>query len=180
MWIDRDEWKVLAALAVIVVAFAIGIWLPARSERAGLHERIEHAENQLAKARASPDLSTWHEAVSTLRRELQGAQRRVPQDDELSRVLRGITNALNERGVRRQEVVTQEIERLDAYNVIPITVNFQGSFMDAYHVMERVEQMPRLIQVEQLHVKKPNDGAEALAVHMELSTFFAHLESTEP
>jgi Tfp pilus assembly protein PilO len=181
MFGDRDQLKVLAVLLIVVGGFGAGIWLPARAERQTLQKRITEARQKLAKARESPSLRKWNQAVGNLRTKIDQSRQRVPRQDEMAEVLRGLSEVLNTRHVDDREVMTRDMQRFGRFGLIPIEVTFRGTFKDAYAVMQRIEQMPRLVQVDRLELGSNQRAEEqGLSVQLKLSAFFARREQAKP
>jgi Tfp pilus assembly protein PilO len=175
MRIERDQVKTLIVFAILLVGFSVGLWLPARAERARLQERIDSARDTLGMDLAqSKGLVKLHQVVTELRQTCNGAQQYVPQEDEMADVLRGLTESLVEMGVREQEVTTREVKHFAHYSVIPLELNFHSSFPMAYEVLRQIESRPRLIRIDNLEIQgdlqKPQ---QPLEIHLELSTFFS-------
>jgi len=177
MRLDKDQLKVLAVLIVVGGAFGVGIWWPAHQQRRALQRRVDQAKGKLQQARQSPSLERWSKTVASLETRVSGSRQRLPSKDELAQVLRGLSRVLNERGVRTPTVATAEAKRFGEFGVTPITVKFQGSFSDAHVVVQRIEKMPRLIQVDHFEVRRGEVTTQRpLDVHLKLSAFFSQKE----
>ena len=174
---EKQQFIVFGVLAAVGLAFGVGVWWPAHQQRQQYHQHIEQARQTLKKARQSPKLETWHQAVDQLEQRLKGAQQHVPTRDKPAEVLRGLARALREHGVVDQEVITRPARKYGEHRVIRIKVTFRGSFPAAYSIVRRIEQMPRLIQIDRFAITDAA-GQEAgrLAVDLELSTFFSRMK----
>jgi Tfp pilus assembly protein PilO len=181
MWIDRDELKMLVVWVVVVGTFAVGIWWPARQQRQALDQRISGYEQALARAKESPSLDAWHKTVASLEREVTASRQRLPAQGEPVNVLRGLSEVLDRRGVTKRQVSTEAARHFGRFGVTPIVVKFRGRFPDAHAVVKRIEQMPRLIQVDRFAVTgSPEGGTDPRRVHLELSAFFRRQEPPAP
>lgn len=173
MRLDKEQLTMLVVAIVVVGGAGAAIWMPARQQRQALQQRIDRAQQKLEKARQSPSLSKWHQSVASLEQRLANSRQRVPSQEELAKVLRGLSDVLAKRGVTEQEVSTAPAERFGSFGVTPVTVKFTGSCPDAHAVVKRIEQMPRLIQVDRLEVNHPEPKQPgAVRVYLELSAFF--------
>jgi len=178
MRIDKDQLKVFIVLALVVGGFAVGIWMPARQQRRVLQDRIDQAEQKLRQARESPSLKKWNKTVASLEQQLASSRQRVPPRNELATVLRGLSEVLSKRNVMDQSVSTAPAQRFGSFGVTPITVKFRGSFPDAHAVVQRIEQMPRLIQVDRFEVDRGEvTESGPVRVYLELSAFFSRKAS---
>lgn len=176
MWmIERDQWKFLTVLGVLLLAFGIGIYLPAYYQRSKIHERIDAAKAELGiDPAALAGLNRYHTRVIALREEVSGAQRYVPQVEEIASVLRGLTQSLDAHDTAQPEVLTGAARRFADYSVVPVSLRFEAPFPAAFGVLDRIESMPRLIRIDELHFQADARRLDApMSVQLELSTFFS-------
>ena len=174
--IERGELKRLVMLIALFAVFGVGLWLPAHNERQALRDRIQDARRELGMDLADTNkLPVLHQRVSHLRETLSGSQRYVPREDELDHLLRDLTSAMQSNHVIAPEVVTERTKRFSRYSVVPLTLRFQGSFTEAFGVLDRIESMRRLCRIDELSMEptEDDDARAPLAVTIELSTFFA-------
>ncbi len=175
MPIERDQLKTLAIIGVLFVLFAAAIWLPGHFTRQSLERRIDAARHALG---VMPDqgagLSEWYAQVIDLREQVRGAQRYVPEKDELAQVLRGLTAAMQQHQVTHPELTTRDVQHFANYSLIPANVQFSAPFPQVFGVLDEIEAMPRLIRIDRLDIESnPQRSDMPLAVTMELSTFFS-------
>ncbi len=171
---EPGELKRLALLAVLFVAFGMGLWWPAHNERQELQQRIDAARLKLDRNYAgASELPMLHRRVMQLGKTLEGAQRYVPQKDELDHLLRDLTTAMQTHHVKNAELVTSETKAFAGYSLVPMALQFEASFPQVFGVLDRVESMSRLVRIDELEVE-PKDKAEGspLTVKIKLSTFF--------
>ncbi len=176
MWlIEKDQWKFGAVLGLVLVGFGIGIYLPARYERSKIQTRIDAAKAELGiDPAAAAGLKRYYGQGVALRDEVSGAQRYIPQMEEIASVLRGLTESLGAFETAEPEVVTRQAKDYADYSVVPVSLAFDGRFPAAYGVLDRIESMPRLIRVDRLHFQADARTLEApMAVRLELSTFYS-------
>ena len=175
MSIDRSELKRLAILVVLCGLFGAGVWLPAHMKRETLQQRIAEARQELGMDLSETEnLPQLHHRVQRLKQTLAGSQRYVPREDELDQLLRNLTRALQSNAVTEPELVTHETRRFAGYSVVPMTVQFRGSFPATFGVLKQIEAMARLVRIDRLQMEPMEATADApLLVTVELSTFFA-------
>lgn len=169
---DARRWIMIIAL---FVALAAGLWYPAHNERTALQQRIDKAQQELGvDLAATSGLSQLEMQVRQMKQQMSGAQRYIPQQDEMSEVLRSLTTALSNQGVQQREVVAGTPRHDANYSATPITLEFESDFHAAYQVLREMESLPRLMRVEQFrlqaNVRQPTGR---LRVHLQLSAFFA-------
>lgn len=182
MPVSREEVRFLAVLGLIVGAFGVGLWLPAHRERAKLQTRIDQARQQLEAQRANADeVARLHQQVVQLSQAVSRQPHQVPEQEDLDQVLRHLTRALQSSNVREPDLTTRDTRHFAHYSIIPIEVEFQGSFRDAFGVLERIESMPRLIRVDRLELEgQERNTAGPLSVSLQLSAFVAREEASKP
>ncbi|WP_432798083.1 type 4a pilus biogenesis protein PilO [Poriferisphaera sp. WC338] len=177
MRIEKDQVKTLIAAALLIIVFASLVWYPQQQTKVALQKEIDTAKETLGMNQNSEStLAARNNTVERLREKLSGAQQRVPGKDELADVLTGLTRALRQNHLQEQEVIAKPIESYAAYNVMPMVMDFEGSFPETFGVLKSIESMPRLIRLDQLvigNVVGRENTRERLAIHLELSTFFS-------
>ena len=165
-------WIIGAVAFCLLVA---GVWYPYHRVRGDMLRRIDAARQELGLSPdGSDDWTTLPTHVAMLREQTRGAQKYVPEEDEISEVLRGLTTSLDAHGVRRPEVTTRKIKHYADYSVIPVNVQFSAPFPDTFGVLKRLEALPRLIRIDSLEMESDTRRRRApLTVGLELSTFFS-------
>ena len=175
MRIEKDQIWTLGTAVVLLAAFIAGVLAPLHAKRVTYQQRIDQARKTLDSELAqTKGLAKLNSDVASLRQVINGAQQYVPQQDELADMLRGLSEALDAYGVSEREVKTQTTLHYAKYSVIPISVKYRASFPAVFGVLRRIEQMQRLIRVDQLQVRNESDDPlEPLDIELSLSTFIA-------
>lgn len=180
MPVEREHVKI-AASAALVVAAAVGIYLPGHFSRADLAHREQQAEAELSGGRTSgPELLRLTNDVQHMRTLTSQPQRYVPQEDELAEAIRGLTESLAESGASVQEIVVNDAKHFRDYSVIPVTVKFTASFPSAFAVFTNIEAMPRLVRFDDVQmVGDEKDPGSPVTVDLALSAFYSPAASGE-
>ena len=167
------KWWVIGA--AILCGLTFGLWYPYHRVRVDTQQKIDTARKELGLSPdGSDDWTTLPTNVAMLREQTTGAQKYVPQEDEIAEVLRGLTESLDAHGVRQPEVITKKIKHFEDYSVIPVSLQFTAGFTETYGVLKRLESLPRLIRIDELEVESNSRKRRApLTVVLELSTFFS-------
>lgn len=175
MPVDRATWRLIGILGVIVAAFVFVGIVPAAIERSRLNARIAAAEAELDSGEAGEaELRRLRRDVADLRAKVDQPQRRVPAEDELSEVLRNLTESAAAPGVAVHEIVVDEPHHHRDYSAIPVRMAFDASFPEAFSILQRLESMSRLVRFDDLAARIDPDAARApVAVTLELSAFYA-------
>ncbi|QQE13279.1 type 4a pilus biogenesis protein PilO [Planctomycetota bacterium] len=177
MRIEKDQLKTLIAI-IVMVSLYVGVgWLPQRAKAKVLDAEIAKSEERLDFYRGTKeDLSKKEFEVSELRQQSKGAQRYVPTRDELSEVLKGLTQALRANELKEQEFVTRSVKEYVEYSALGLRMEFDAAFPEAYGVLKDIEGGSRLIRIDRLKIGQ-GDGDEKLRLELDMSTFFAELTS---
>ncbi|MEE9212496.1 MAG: type 4a pilus biogenesis protein PilO [Phycisphaeraceae bacterium] len=182
MRIERDQVKTMLILVSLSGAFALGVYVPNKLKAANLDARIAKARYQLGFELADTrSLRRLAEDVAQLQQAVSGAQRYVPQRDELADLLRQISHQLNDQQVGEPEFQTEPIRHGPDYSVMPVSLRFTASFPEVFGFLRQIELMHRLIRIERLMIEADTgDPTRPLKVEIELSTFFSMPEHPEP
>ena len=176
MRIESDQIKTLSVLAVLAVAFVIGMWMPLRAHRKKVDARLDAATSNLDERRHNTrGLAELALNVDRLEATVNAAQRYVPARNEWADLHRQFSDQLELHHVVHPEIEQGQTRLGEDYNLIPVTLRFDGRFPDFHGFLKRIETMPRLIRVTRLKLDADVSDADAqpLSVLLELSTFFA-------
>ena len=178
MFVERDQIKTLLIIAAVSAVFAVGLWLPVRSKQNRIRADIDRLKCDINNERQDKENATrWQGEIRLMQAYLRDCTRYVPEKEQLAEVLHGLSNALKKNEAVEQNVLTAETTRYIDYTVIPVTMEYYGSFPATYGILQNVESMSRLIRVEKLAVLQPyqrDDGQ--LKINMQVSSFYSKLE----
>lgn len=182
MRLESDQIKTAVVIGVLVLGFGLGLWLPQNRAKARLQDRIDKARKELTLepvgVRELGDLAT---EVHHLETAVNGSQQVVPESGELADLLRSLSHRLEAEKTVQQEVQTQPIIHAAEYSVIPIKLNFGGTFAGTYDFVRHIEAMRRLVRIDVLELRgDPASPTDPLSVHVELSAFFTTPQEAAP
>ncbi len=179
MLIERDQLKTLIVVAAVSAVFAVGLWLPAHFTQKKLREQIVRLEQNIRTAKQNKEnMAQWQIEIHGMHKVLDKHTRYVPENEELGGVLHGLSNALQNNNAIEQNVLTAETARYVDYSVIPVTMEYIGSFTDTYGILREIECMPRLIRIENLAVLQSyqREDDNLLKINMQVSSFYSKRE----
>ncbi|MHC4717052.1 MAG: type IV pilus inner membrane component PilO [Planctomycetota bacterium] len=173
MRISRDSWIVLGILAVITVTYGMVVyrWQMARLE--GFREQIAAQKRQqevdtVKAARVAPMI---REIKAMKHRYNKDWNRRLPESQELAGFLREISGNLADEDLSRPMIAPGDPTRGSLYNVLPITMKFEGNFLALAGFLRRVDGMTRLTRIEQLSIHPRQDSNE-LSIVLGMNIYF--------
>jgi Tfp pilus assembly protein PilO len=171
--IDFPQIKAILIIVAIALALGVGIWGPAAYQRSGLRATADQIHKELGtEPDATAQCGNIYSEVIALRREAEGEQNIIPDTDQLAKFQRRFTETLMTHGMTETNKVTQPIRHFADYSVMPVSLDFTGSFTGGYGVLQQIEAMPRLIRIDALKISRPVSNTEGpLQVRLKLSTF---------
>jgi Tfp pilus assembly protein PilO len=181
MRIEPDTKATLAVLGVILVGLAGAIGWPRFQERGELEARIEAHKKQLGVDRAGAQgFAELRHRVDELRQQALTTKKTVPPTSELADLLRTLTSDLNAQDMQKLEVQTEAIVEGPDFNVIPLSLKFEGGYDGVFGFVRSVEAMPRLTRINKLEIVSTPRQPELVSVRLELTTFSATGAQTQP
>ncbi len=175
MKINRGIVKTLLLFVALLAVFVGAVLVPYGLYEAKLNEQIHLAQQELGIGEVdNAGMVRLYKQVQALRDQLGGRGQYIPDEDELSLVLRDLSGLINAPGVSGQEIVTEKSKLYADYNILPIRIQFQAPFATAFDLVERIESLSRVVRVDQLVVEaEPDYPSQPLVVSLDLSAFFA-------
>ena len=174
MTIERDQIRTLAVLAVLAAGFVFGLWLPQRNARAELRQQVAGYEKELGLNQQNTEgLAQLNENVIQLRLAKNTADKDVPATEDVSSLWRQIDLILQEEKVEEPEIRARPVQIWRDYKTIPLNIEFQGSFQSTFGFIDKLENMRRLVRINELEISGKPHQKNPLRVEINLDTFAA-------
>jgi Tfp pilus assembly protein PilO len=147
------------------IASAAGRVNAARAEMEGIRAEIQASEN-LSKvvAQASENLLRLDER-------LKGVKERLPSERQVSSILDELTDGAMKRDVLVVSVKPLQHEAQGELLRMPFQVTLEARFISIGGYIERLENLPRIIMVDNFMMEPRDDGAGALTAQMYISAY---------
>ncbi len=173
MSISRDNLIVLGLLAGLTGAYGLVVYRGQSAALADVSRRAAESRRQWQAdtERAAPVVELARQLVAMKRRYDQDWRRRLPPRQELAGFLREIAAHLSEAKLVNPMIQPGRPTRGTLYHCLPITMEFEGSFLELAGFLRRVDQMTRLTRVEQLSVAPKGEG-DLLAIELGMNIYF--------
>lgn len=154
-------WQKFLLLAVAISAI-LGLyfwllWQPlnqdiARAQQRLLGEETRYQNNQ----RLAQDLKKKKKEFAKLQRELKFALSMLPKKSELPKLLQDITWAGKQSGLifRRFKPGREKRKKGGFYADMPVDIEVSGSFKELMIFLSKVGELPRIVDVRQLNLKR--------------------------
>ncbi len=175
MKINRDTLKFVGTLIGLIALFVVAVLVPFGFRDAGLQARIDQARDDLGITDVdNTGLLKLNNEVEGLRKQVAGRGQSIPNEQEISLVLKDLSQLINAPGVSRQEIVTEKAKYFADYNILPVKIQYNAPFATAYDLVKRIETLSRVVRIDHLSIEaEPDYPRQPLTINLELSAFFA-------
>lgn len=154
MKLVSEQTVTVALILGIVCLFVVVVHLPQAREMDRVQKDIAAKRQELSEAHDQcSSLVTVYERVQMLRQSTPYFDKRLPDRSELSGFLKKLVGKLNSAKLVSHEIRPESPVSTARYVELPITLSFEGSFENIYAFLRSVEDIARLTQVEELHLK---------------------------
>ncbi len=173
MQIEKDMKFTALAIVLCGAAYAgLSHW-PRSQERTTLAAEVEANKKQLGVDRKGVQgLGEMREQVIELRKTAVNTNRIVPDSSDLADVLRRLNSEMLAQGMSNQEVQTQAIVSGADFNVIPMSLRFEGEYPGIFEFVKNIETMSRLTRINRLEISgEPTKPDVPVIARLELTTF---------
>ncbi|KPK86305.1 MAG: hypothetical protein AMJ81_01625 [Phycisphaerae bacterium SM23_33] len=173
MRVARESLIALGVLAAATAGYVLVAYRWQSSTLAELRTRATQRERRLADdaARASRVPPLMREVEAMKQRYNKDWDRRLPKRKELAGFLREIASNLAEENLQNQMIAPGAPTRGQLYNVLPITMKFEGDFLSLAGFLRRVDGMTRLTRIEQLKIQPKTDSGN-LQIELGMNIYF--------
>lgn len=174
MRIDKMQMRTGMIIAGLAVAYAGLLWWPAHRHIRSLEAQITENEQALGIARDRTDgLAKLANEVNKLRAEVAGSNKEIPDQGEMAAMLRELSVQIENENLTGQGINMLAAKAGHDYLTQPVELTFSGRSLDAFRFVNRLENMPRLVQVESVAMRQESGTqGQRVKASMRLNTFF--------
>lgn len=174
MRIDHKQMRMSLIIVGLAVAYVGLLWWPVQNDIGALRAKIAKSEQELGIARDRTDgLAKLAEEVNRLRHEVAGSNKEVPAQSEMAAMLRELSVQIESENLTGQGINMLAAKAGEDYLTQPVELTFSGRSLDAFRFVNRLENMPRLVQVESVAMRQePDSGGQRVKASLRLNTFF--------
>ena len=175
-WCARAQWVLGIVLAVMVAGFYAVAYRPNKQKLDGLQMQIDAKRRDLTSNRTRvqilPDVLL---AVNEMRNRLERFDKKLPKLPELPAFINSITEVSAQAGTRNKWTVEPGVPvRSELYAEWPISIKFEGDFVNVFNFLRRAEEMQRLTRVKGLKVRTLDAGKSGqVQVELSMNIYFA-------
>jgi Tfp pilus assembly protein PilO len=173
--LTRDNWMALGVLTALSAAYFLLVY----RHQGCVLEEVGTATTERRRQLESDTLKVA--CVAPMMREIEAMKqrynkdwdRRLPKRQELAGFLKEIAGNLSQERLSNQITRPGSPSRGPLYNCLPISMQFEGSFLALAGFLRRVDGMTRLTRVEQLTIEpKKDDANQDLSIVLGMNIYF--------
>lgn len=174
---------------IIFIIFAIFtyvnytyIYQPRMQKIEQLDRNIEIIAKKIAEGkRIASRLDTLKEEYKASLEKLEFLEVMLPKEKEIPDLLVMIQDTLNEFDVDFSTFTPQNIswEKDRIYGKMPISMNLTASYFDLIEYLDRIENLPRIIDVKTIKLSKAGKEAEKLNISINIFAYVLRKEGSK-
>lgn len=176
--------KLVFGTMLLVIVGALGYFFlisGARTDRDALVQENEVRRAEVLKAKADEaNLRPFRAMAEALRKRLDAAKERLPQEREIPQVYRQVSDLASQSGLGVSLFQPKPPEDRDVLTEVPIAVTAEGSYHQMGTFLQRVGQMPRIVSLGDFRMLGIDRGAGTVRAELTLATFVFRPEGAPP
>jgi Tfp pilus assembly protein PilO len=147
------QWSLAVATVLLVAGFYLVGYRPQDRRQkeltAMLAERQRDLKASKTQTRILPQVAT---EVDRLRARLERSKKSIPKQQDLAPFIREVTQLGQQASLRKPLIEPKPAVRGPRVSELPISLTFDGDFVNVYSFLRNVEEMPRLTRIRQMKI----------------------------
>lgn len=176
--------KLIFGTMVLVIVGALGYFFlisGARADRDVLFQENEVRRAELLKAKADEaNLRPFRAMAEALRKRLDLAKERLPQEREIPQVYRQVSDLASQSGLDVALFQPKPPEDRDVLTEVPIAVTAEGSYHQMGAFLQRMGQMSRIVSLGDFRLLGIDRGSSTVRAELTLATYVFRPEGAPP
>ncbi|HER24906.1 MAG TPA: hypothetical protein ENO17_07660 [Candidatus Atribacteria bacterium] len=171
---------------IVLVAFAYinytYVYQPRMQKIEQLDRDIERTTNQVIEGKKiAARLSPLREEYAALLQKLEFLEVMLPKEKEIPDLLVMMQDTLTEFNVDFTTFTPQNIswDKDRIYGKMPLVMSLTASYFDLIAYLDRIENLPRVIDVQSLKLSKAGNEADKLNIAVNMFTYVLRKEGSE-
>jgi len=174
---------ILGAMGVVIVG-ALGYFLlisGARTERDALLQENEVRRAEVLKAKADEaNLRPFRAMAEALRKRLDEAKERLPQEREIPAVYRQVSDLAAQSGLGVSLFQPKPPEDRDVLTEVPISFTAEGTYHQVGAFFQKMGQMPRIVSLGDFRMLGIDRPSTSVRAELTLATYVFRPEGAPP
>jgi Tfp pilus assembly protein PilO len=172
-WFIRIQWALGALMVVMLGVFLIVGYRPRIARLQQLDEQISQSQYELRESQAKTRILPAVAAdVKHLRQQLD-ASKKLPPQQERPEFMKEVTRLGQLCSLRNLTFKEGMPVRSALFCELPVSLSFEGDFLDASNFIWHTEQMTRLSRIRNMTIKATDGALGEVAVQMSMNIYFA-------
>ncbi len=150
-----DNTKLIVLMAIVVCAVVGLLIVPQLNKASSVRADSSKLQSEIAQLSASDELI---ERMTGIRDELveygDGRVAVIPARNDVAGLMTQLSTTFDEVGLRGREMTTQSESTIEDVVKMPMVVRATGRFPQIYDVLDRLENMPRLLRIGRLRLER--------------------------
>jgi type IV pilus assembly protein PilO len=176
--------KLIFGSMALVIVGALGYFFlisGARADRDTLVQENEVRRAEVLKAKADEaNLRPFRALAEALRKRLDAAKERLPQEREIPQVYRQVSDLANQSGLGVSLFQPKPPEDRDVLTEVPIAVTAEGTYHQMGAFLQRVGQMPRIVSLGDFRMLGIDRAPGTVRAELTLATYTFRPEGAPP
>lgn len=174
LWYQKAQWTMAGAMFLLTAAFYFAGYQPATRKLADLRNQIETQRNQLntsqARARNLPIVAL---EVDKLRLRLERFDKKLPRQPEIDKFIKDVTQLNQQASLKKFGWQPGLPKRSSLFGELPISMNFEGDFVNVFNFLRQTEDMQRLTRVRNIQIKARDGKLGNVEVQLTMNIYFS-------
>lgn len=169
----------LRELVLLLVLLALPLssyWLVFRPQNAEIDQakaEIAHKRQMLEKLRhATAQNADLERANQEIQESISKIEARLPTNKEVDKIVRQVSELAVEVGLGAPSMKSEKPLPAASYREQPLSMKITGDFHGFYDFLLRLEQLPRITRIPELHIKRTPDKDGHMEADFTLSIYF--------
>ena len=173
-WCARAQWTMTTVMLALTAAFLIFGFLPGNRRQRELRTQIADKTRELDtnQARAN-NLLNLAKDVERLQLKLERQNKQLPRTAELGEFIGALTPARQQYQIRKFVHQVGTIKKQDLFGEVPITMTFEGDFLNVFGFLRQLEDMQRLTRIKTLNVRCRDPRTGQVEVSLAMNIYFS-------
>jgi len=167
-----QSWMITAAVAAGALAYAWFLFLPGQAAIGEMRTEIQNKSDYLLTSQNLPgQIGDTNRRLAEVKEYLTKCRRQIPSEGRLETVVRDITRAARDAGVRIAKLEPQAKVPLEKLTQMPVIVGVQGKFPQIHRWLARVESLDAAIWVDDMRLNVAGGNGESLECEVKITVF---------
>lgn len=167
------EFILLGVLLALPLASYWLVFRPQNTEIAQARNEIEQKREMLDKLKqTTAQNANLEKANEEIKSSITAIEARLPSNKEVDAVVRQVSNLAVQSGLDSPAIESDKPVEAALYMEQPLKMKITGNFNGFYDFLVKLEQLPRITRIPDLHLKRSNDNDGFMNAEFVLSIYF--------